>query len=414
MAIQQTSKRSILHVPHALQPLTEKYFGIFWAGALISSMGYWIQNVAQGWQVLQLTHSALLLGLVSFIGTIPNLFLLLFGGVIVDRFNRRFLVITAEGTYMLLAFFQGLLTTLHIITVWHIILMAFIAGIFNAVGFPAWQAFISDLLQEHELKQGLTLNSMQWNISRVIGPVIGALSVGIFGIAGSYYLNALSYAAVVVPLFFMHPPSKEHLQAGAQKTWQNVKNGLAYVRERPLIQILMGLQLAMNFLLLPYLTLLPIFAGNVFHTGSTGLGIMNAAAGIGALLGTLLLLAVMARLKHITRAMLWFCVPGGIAGLLLEWTHQQTFALPLLIALGASTVMASIAINTYIQATTPEYIRGRVISILALIIFGIAPFGTLLAGSVAQVVGAPLTMAGGGLLALLVSLTLVYIGQRYA
>jgi MFS family permease len=408
---QTTSKRHFFHVPTALHPLTGKYFGIFWSGALISSLGYWIQNVAQGWQVLQLTNSALLLGLVSFIGTIPNLVLLLFGGIIADKFNRRLLVILAESIYMLIALLQGILTTLHIITVWHIILMAFIVGIFNSVGFPAWQAFISDLIQDRELKQGLTLNAMQWNISRVIGPVIGGISIGIFGIAGSYYLNALSYAAVIVPLLLMHPPQKERLKTASQSIKGNLATGLAYVKQRPLVQILLGLQLAVSFFVLPYLTLLPIFAGNIFHTGPTGLGTMNATAGIGALLGTILLLILMARLRRVISTLLGICGLSGLAGILLAWVPNQNFALPLLVTLGATTVMANIVINTFIQSTTPKEIRGRIISILALIIFGVAPFGTLLAGILAQFLGAPLTMAIGGLCCILIASVLVLLGK---
>ncbi len=144
MAIHPTTKRHFFHVPAVLHPLTEKYFGIFWGGALISSLGFWIQNVAQGWQVLQLTNSPLLLGLVSFSGTIPSLLLLPFGGVIADRFDRRRLVITIETIYLFIAALQGLLTTLHIITVWHIILMAFIIGIFNTVSFPSWQSLVPE------------------------------------------------------------------------------------------------------------------------------------------------------------------------------------------------------------------------------------------------------------------------------
>lgn len=173
--------------PSSLRPLAEKNFALLWVGAFLSNAGFWIQSIGQGWQVLQLTNSALLLGLVTFIATLPNLLLSPIGGVIADRFNRRHLLLFTQCFYMLISLLMGILTTLHIITVWQIILLALLNGVFSSVGFPAWQTFVGDLLPPSQLRQGIALNSTQFNLSRVIGPAIGGLSVGIFGIAGSYY-----------------------------------------------------------------------------------------------------------------------------------------------------------------------------------------------------------------------------------
>lgn len=203
--LQSYAKHRSLILPASLRPLAERDFGIFWVGAFLSSIGFWIQAVGQGWQVLQLTDSALLLGLVGFAATLPNVVFSLFGGVVADRFNRRRLLFATQAVYMSTAALLGLLTSLHVITVWQIILLALVNGTCSSVGFPAWQAFIGELVAPEELKQGIALNSTQFNLSRVVGPAIGGFSIALFGIAGNYYLNALSYLAVLIPLLFIHP-----------------------------------------------------------------------------------------------------------------------------------------------------------------------------------------------------------------
>lgn len=409
MAIQSTSKRPVIHVPAALHPLTTKHFGLFWAGAFLSNVGFWIQAVAQGWQVLLLTNSAFLLGLVSFVSLFPNLVLSLFGGVIADKFSRRYLLITTQTIYMCTAILPGVLTTLHVITVWHIILIALVNGIFSAIGFPAWQAFVSDLAPDGELKQSIALNSMQFNLSRVVGPAIGGISIGIFGIAGSYYMNGISYLAVIIPLIMMRPGQRHYLKTEKQSVWRNLGESLLYVKQRPMLQVVLGLQLFIAFFVFPYSTLLPVFAGNIFRTGATGLGVMNAVAGIGALLGAVLLVVLTARLRQPVQVLLLLCLLGGGACIIFAFMPRQAFALPLLLLLGMSGVMATTLANTTIQSSTPEELRGRVISVWVTIAFGVAPFGSLLVGSIAQVWGTRATLAVSGLLCVALAASLVVL-----
>ena len=412
MTIEQHRTRSFFRLPDTLQPLTDKYFGIFWVGSFLSSLGFWIQNVAQGWQVLQLTNSAFLLSLVSFIGAIPNLFLLLFGGVLADRIDRRLLVILTESLFLGIALLQGVLTSLHLITVWYILIIACVNGIFSALAYPAWQAFISNLMPRGQVKHGFMLNFMQWNLARVIGPALGGLSVGIFGIAGSYYLNALSYAAVVIPLLIMRPPVQEQAKALSQNMWKELKAGFLSLKERPFLQFYMGLQLTISFLMLPYITLLPVFARDVFHSGPAGLGILNAADGIGALLGTLVMFGAMVRLQPTTRVRLCCYSLGALACCLLGWAPTQTIAMIALFILNVSMMIIGIIHNNFIQSTIPEEIRGRITSILGLIPLGIAPLGNLLMGAIAQSHGAPFSVTLGGLLCGLITLSLVLLQWR--
>lgn len=412
MAWQSTSKRPHLHLPAALHPLTTRNFGMIWAGAFLSNVGLWIQMVAQGWQVLQLTNSALLLGLVTFVATLPNLVLSIFGGVIADKWNRRHLLLVVQTIYMLTAILPGVLTTLGVINVWQILLIALANGLFSAVGFPAWQTFISDLAPDGELKQSIALNSMQFNLSRVIGPAIGGISIGVFGIAGSYYLNGLSYVAVIVPLMVMRYEPKQRPKQETLSIWNNLADGLLYIKKRPVLQVLLGLQFMIAFFVFPYGTLLPVFARDIFRTGPAGLGTLNAVAGIGALIGAILLVALAARLRQPVQALLVLCLVGGTASVIFTLMPVQLLALPLLIALGISTVMSTTLTNTAIQSATPEEVRGRVISIWITVAFGLAPFGSLLAGAIAQIYGAPLTLAVGGLLCITIATTLVLLSRN--
>ncbi len=384
-------------LPSSLEPLKDKNFALFWSGAFLSSIGFWIQTVGQGWQVLQMTNSALLLGLVVFAATLPNIVLSLFGGVIADRFNRRWLLVITQTAYMTTAILLGLLTTLHVITVWQIIGMALINGTFSSVGFPAWQTFIGELVQPEQLKQGIALNSMQFNLSRVVGPAIGGLSVGIFGIAGSYYLNAISYLAVLFPLFVLHTVRKQRLSE-QKSMWRGLGAGLRYVRQRPILQMTLLLQFLIAFLVFPYVTLLPIFAGDIFRIGATGLGILNASAGIGAMLGAILVVLLTRRIEHSLRVLMLLCVAGGGTCIAFALSRSMEASLLLLIVLGMCTVMSMTITNTAVQSMTPEDKRARVLSIWVMLTFGVAPLGNLVAGWVAQSLGAPLTLAIGGCL----------------
>jgi MFS family permease len=300
----------------------------------------------------------------------------------------------------------GIFTTLHIITVWQIILMSLINGIFSSIGQPAWQVFISDLVRPEQLKQGIALNSTQFNLSRVIGPAAGGISIGLFGIAGSYYLNALSYLAVLIPLLLLHP-SQRHGTSQQQSMWQGVREGLSYARRRPIVQIILLLQLLIGFLIFPYSVLLPIFARDIFHIGAPGLGVLNAASGIGALIGSISLVILSQRIKRCGLFLMMLCVIGGFASLTFALSSMLNVSLLLLIVLGACSVMSTTITNTTLQILTPEEMRGRILSLWVMVTFGLAPLGNLLAGWVAQSLGASLTLVISGSLC---AITALFIG----
>ena len=411
MAFPHYSARRYVSLSVSLQPFKEKNFSSLWAGAFLSSMGFWVQAVGQSWQVLQLTNSALLLGLVTFAATLPNVVFSPFGGVVADRFDRRHLLICTQTIYMTTATLLGILTTLHIIAVWQIFLMALINGTFNSAGQPAWQAFIGDLVRREQLKQGIALNSVQFNLSRVIGPALGGISIGLFGIAGSYYLNALSYVAVLIPLILMRPDHKQHAFK-QQSMWRSLREGLAYVKRRSTLQIILLLQFIIAFLVFPYATLLPVFARDIFHIGAPGLGLLNAASGMGALTGAILLMLFSQRLERGRPFLLALGVVGGLASIAFALSNNLDISLLILMVLGSCTVMSGTLTNVTLQLLTPEEMRGRVLSIWIMVAFGLGPFGNLLAGWVAQSFGARLTLVLGGSLCATVALLIVCLKKE--
>ncbi|MBO0790362.1 MAG: MFS transporter [Ktedonobacteraceae bacterium] len=407
MAYRIPVKRS-LTIPSSLRPLTHKNFGFFWLGAFLSSVGFWIQSVGQGWQVLKLTNSPLLLGLVSFASLAPNMILSLFGGVMVDRLNRRTVLLVTQMVYMSTALVLGILTSLGMIAVWHILVVAVMNGICSSVGFPAWQTFIGDLLPEKELKQGIALNSTQFNLSRVVGPALGGLCVGLLGIAGSYYLNGISFVAVIIPLLLMHS-EKSRTRVEQQSVWQGLCEGLKYATHNSLILLLLVLLFFFTSLVFPYLTLLPVFADNVFHIGAQGLGALNSAAGVGALTGSLLSVFLSQYIRNGQRMLTLLCVVGGTACVCFAFSGLVPVAMLFLFLLGGSTVMAMIVTNTTIQTHVPAEMRGRVVSLWVLVSSGIAPLGNLVAGWVAQEIGAPLTLTIGGTACVLLVLAVICV-----
>ncbi len=413
MAFSISLKERSRTLASTLHPLAEKNFGIFWFGAFLSSIGFWIQTVGQGWQVLQLTHSALLLGLVTLAATIPNLVFSLFGGVLVDRWDRRHVLFYTQAIYMTTALLLGTLTTLHIITVWEIVTAALINGIVSALGLPAWQTFVTDLVSPKELRQGVALDFMQFNLSRAVGPALGGISVGLVGIAGSYYLNGVSYVAVLLSLALIHADHTRH-SVKRQSILQGLGEGLQYVRQHLALQLALLLQFLLAFLVFPFATLLPIFAASIFRVGAQGLGLLNAVAGVGALSGAILFLLMSQKMQRTLRLMILLCLIGGSACVALAFAYNIWLALPALAVLGVCSVLPLVVTNTAIQLMTPEGMRGRILSIRILITFGLAPFGNLLVGWVAQNIGAQMTLALSGGLCLLLTLgvAIVYLRQH--
>ena len=376
-------------------------YRIFWSGALVSNVGSWMQQVAHGWLVLELTDSAFMLGLVGFAATFPMLVLLLVGGVYADRFDRRRLLLWANGALMASATALAALTWTGIVEVWHIFVLALVSGIAIALAAPAFQAFVHDLVGTENLQNAIALNSAQFNLSRVVGPSLAGMALGAIGLAGCFGVNALSYVAAIGALLAIRIRSGP--APDPAPVLESMKEGVGYVRGHPRILALLSLVALVSVLAMPYATLLPIIARDALGLDASGLGYLYAVGGTGAVIGALSLTA-----RHLFRRRGLYLL--GLAAL----TGAATAALGLArtpVAAGAALVVISFAAtsavalsNTLLQEIVDDAMRGRVMGMFGLAFMGTFPIGNLVAGAVAGAVSASTTMLLTGTALLAVSL----------
>jgi len=375
--------------------LRNRNYRLFWTGSFLSNIGTWMQSVAQGWLVLQLSNSPFWLGFVGFAGSLPVLALSLVGGVVADLFDRRKLLLMTQTALMLLAVGLGVLTELHRVTVGQIAIIALLSGMMTALTLPTYQAIVRDLVGPEELLNAIALNSIQFNLSRVIGPTLAGFAVGAIGVAGCFYLNAVSFLALIFALHRIQLPQTEG-PTRANSLWEGFLEGVTYVRAQGRVFRLLTIIAAISLFGLPYIMLLPLFARDILRCGATGLGYLMAASGSGAVLGAL----VLARLGDF-RSKGRLAVLGGIVfGLsTFGFALSRTFALSLLFLFvdGWAMVSSVAVINTLLQTHVPGHMRGRVMSMYTLSFMGLLPVGNLLMGAFAEWIGARWALAAGGL-----------------
>jgi len=375
--------------------LRNRNYRLFWTGSFLSNIGTWMQSVAQGWLVLQLSNSPFWLGFVGFAGSLPVLAFSLIGGVVADLFDRRRLLLLTQTGLMLLALGLGTLTELRIVTIGHIVTIALLSGVMTALTLPTYQAIVRDLVEPEDLMNAIALNSIQFNLSRVIGPTLAGFAVGAIGVAGCFYLNAVSFLALIFALRHIRLP-QVFGPPKANSLWEGFLEGVAYVRTQGRILRLLAIVAAISLFGLPYITLLPIFARDILRCGATGLGYLMAASGLGAVLGAL----VLARLGDF-RSKGMLAVLGGITfGLsTFGFALSRAFGLSLffLFVDGWAMVSSAAVVNTLLQTHVPGHMRGRVMSLYTLSFMGLMPVGNLMMGSLAEWIGAPWALAIGGL-----------------
>ncbi len=385
--------------PTALRSLRHRNYRLFFAGQLISLSGTWMQSVAQSWLAYRLTGSAAMLGIVGFSTQIPALLFSPAGGVVADRFARRRLLLSTQVSSMLLAFTLATLTLSGRITIHWILALAALSGIVNAFDIPARQAFAVDLVGRADLVNAIALNSSIFNGARVVGPAVAGLLVARIGEGWCFLVNGVSYFAVLASLLAMQlPPFVRHAAVGSGLA--SLREGFEYVaRNRPVRALLLLLGLV-SLTGMPYAVLMPVFAQEILGGGARELGILMGFSGAGALLGAIALAA-----RTSLRGLGSFVAisAGGLGLSLALFGQSRLFWLSavLLIPVGFCTMSEMASSNTLIQSMIPDAMRGRVMSVYAMMFMGMAPFGALLAGLLAARIGAPATVAGGGAVCLL-------------
>ena len=382
-----------------------------WVGACTSSIGTWMQIVAQAWLVYDLSKSGFLLGLDMFLGGIPIFLFSLFGGVIADRFERRRVLLASQWVQMASAFTLTVLVLFHVVHVWHILGLSFVSGFAQAFGSPAYLALIPTLVKKEDMPNAIALNSIQFNMATVIGPMLGGLAMAKLGNAWCFGLNGLSFVAPIVSLSMLH------IRIIPEKTSESVldsmKEGFRFIHRHGTMEALMVLAFAMTALGVPARTFLPIFAKQVFHRGPEMYTMCLSIAGVGSVLGALAV-AALGNVAHKGRiALSTLILMGvGITGFALSRSVPLTFALMFLN--GASMVGVFAMVNSLVQLITTNEMRGRVMSAYSFAFRGGMPMGNLVAGWLVPIFTAPTVVAVDGLLLAALGLYFLLVHRKVA
>src|SRR5687768_15810929 len=393
--------------------LSHRNYRIFWIGAFLSNVGTWMQAVAQGWLVLQLTNSSFWLGLDGFMATAPGFFHTLAGGVFADLVDRRRLLLMTQVVAGLAAVSLATLIWLDLINVWLVLAFSMLTGSCMAMAGPSYQAMTYDLVGREDLANAVALNSTQFQLSRVVGPVAAALGFKFFGLAGCFYANGISFIAVVVSLSLIRFDGQKtvtHSVKDRRALWQDLIDGLRYVRKRPRVSSLLSISAATSLFGAPYLTLIPVFARDIFHLGASGLAWMMGTAGAGAFLGALVL-AYLGDFKKKGWSVLGGAFFFGICLIVFAQSTWMPLSLIFLFGLGFSIVTSVAVTNTLLQKLVTDRMRGRVMSMFILSFVGAMPIGNLLAGVVSHRFGAPVAVTAGGL-AIVVYITIITLTNQ--
>jgi MFS family permease len=384
--------------------LRHRNFRLFWSGAFLSNVGTWMQAGAQGWLVLQLSNSPFWLGVDAFMATAPGLVLTLAGGVFADLVDRRKLLIYSQVVAGLSAFALGTLQVTHVVTLPMVLGLTFVTGCCMSIAGPSYLALVFDLVGREDLANAIALNSSQFQLSRVLGPALFGAGVKAFGLAGCFFANGVSFVAVVVGLAMVRfndtrkPKGAHDRSIRDRKAFmRDLADGFRYVRHRPRVSLLLLISAFTSLFGAPYLSMMPVFARDIFHLGETGLALLMGTAGAGALFGALFL-AFLGDFRHKGLFVLGGAFGFGVCLSFFSLSTRLPVSLIFLFALGFAIVCSVALSNTLLQTLVTDEMRGRVMSMFMLSFIGAMPIGNLIAGVASHRFGVPHTMATGGLI----------------
>jgi len=368
-----------------------------------------MQQLAQSWLVLQLSNSPFMLGLDAFLGSAPILLFSLVGGVIADRKERRTLLLISQFIQMSSAFILALLFAFHVVHVWHILALSFVSGTAQAFGGPAYQALIPTLVQQDDLPNAIALNSIQFNLARVIGPALGGIALTQLGATWCFGLNGISFVAVIFSLFilktrYIPPPTKESVLA-------SMKQGFSFIRDQSAMGSLILLSFCMTLLAIPLIVFLPVFARDVFKQGASTYTILLICSGVGSICGALVV-AGMGKFRHQGRAALLMLCALGI--LMAGFSLSKSLVLSCVMVFFAGTMLIAVfaTISSLVQLLTGDEMRGRVMSVYNVAFRGGMPIGSLATGALVPRFTAPIVLAFNGVLLTVLGLSFLVTRRR--
>lgn len=372
--------------------LQHRNFQLYFGGQLISNAGTWMQIIAQGWLVYQLSHSELALGIVGFASAIPSLLISPWGGVIVDRAPKRTLLILTQASAMILAFILAALSFANLVQQWHIILLAAGLGVVNSFDGPARQAFVVEMVGRDDLPNAIAVNSMMFNSARVVGPAVGGFLLAVLGPSWCFTINGFSFLAVIIGLWAMK--LTPHVSTvHAESPFKELTSGLKYVSSQPELKGLLLLSLIFSIFGISYSTVIPAFVEQVLNQGAVIYGWINAMTGVGAVVGAFLIASHRYGVAWRGAWLRWSSIGFPIALTLFSFTKYVPLSLFLSVALGMGFMVQFTMINTLLQTRVDDRLRGRVMGLYTLTFFGFSPFGNLAVGALSERLGLSVAMS---------------------
>ena len=394
-----------MNLSNTLAAFKHRNYRLFFAGQGVSLIGTMMQNVALGWLVYDVTRSAFMLGFVNFLGALPVTVLTLYAGVVADRHSKRTVLVINQAAAMLLAFLLAALVYWRIVNVWHIAGIGLLTGISNAFDMPARQSFVVEMVGKEDLLNALALNSSMFHAARIIGPALAGWLIGSIGQAGCFFLNGVSFLAVLAGYAAMRLPTRVSSGPG-QSIRHATLEALRYVRGDRATRTIVSMMAIIGVFGLAHQVLMPVFARDVLNTGAGGLGLLMAANGVGALLGAFTL-ASLGEHPHMRRLFFGGLVGFAVTLIAFAWSRAFWLSAGLLVCVGYCMIIAFATANTSVQTRAPDHLRGRVMGIYVLAFIGLNPFGALLAGAVARAAGAPVAVTVGAAICLLATLVAI-------
>ncbi len=386
-------------------------FRVMWFGACTSSIGTWMQQLAQAWLVFQITGSAFYLGLDSFLAQIPIILFSLLGGVIADRIERRRLLLASQYVQMASAFTLTILFAFGLRQVWPILMLSFVVGTAQAFGGPAYQALVPTLVESKDLPNAIALNSIQFNLARIIGPVLGGLALNKLGAAWCFGLNGLSFVAVIISLFMLKTrfiPART-----TESVLTSMKQGIHFILGHSAMGSLIVLAFAMTLLSVPVLVFLPVFAKEVFHRDSGTFTMLLSFSGAGSVVGALVV-ATLGRMKRQGRAALLMLILLGALISCFSLSRSLVLSCILIFFSGAALMGVFSSISSLVQLVTADQMRGRVMSVYNVAFRGGMPIGSLVVGAISQTLSAPAVLTWNGILLGLLGLYFLFAQRKVA
>jgi len=376
------------HLRTTFRSLQHRNYRLYWTGQLVSLIGTWMQSVAQAWLMHRLTSSAFMLGFLGFAQFLPVLLLSLWAGVIVDSIDKRKLLLITQAAFLVQAVLLATAVSTGIVQPWMVLALAFVFGTINAVDLPARQSFVVELAGKDDLSNAIALNSAAFNVARIIGPAVAGILLATVGEAGCFWLNAVSYIAVIWSIWRMDLPARVGARFQLERALENMKEGVRYARStRPLrnLLVLLGLTAGLGF---QYMILLPVYVRDILKADAKVYGLLVSAFGLGSLLSAALMTRKQER-RDLRRNIFIGLLTAAIGMGTFAWSRALPLSLAMGFLAGFGLILYVATTNTLIQITTEDRYRGRVMSLYTLMFVGTAPIGSLISGSIAQRWGAP-------------------------